>query len=102
MTSAIVLIENQTIIYFNKNAEKLWGFRKQIVIGKKLKYLFPVDNRIADDKKYLGNNLDKKLQKEPQFILDKELQQKDALVDSITFEIENKRITGFIIDFEKK
>ncbi len=95
--SAVVLAENQTIIFYNKKAEELWGFRKEIAIGKKLKYLFPIDNRLIDDENYLGNNLEQKLQKKEQFILDKELQQKKVVVSTLEFKVGIKKITGFIL-----
>lgn len=70
---AVVLVKNNTIVVFNENAEKLWGYRKDIVIGKKLKYLFPADDVIAKADDYLLNLIDKDNLPPKAFITDKEM-----------------------------
>jgi len=73
MSEAVVLIKNNSIVVFNENAENLWGYRKDIVIGKKLKYLFPSNEEIKKSEKYLFNIIENDLEIKNAFIADKEM-----------------------------
>ena len=94
LDSGIVVIENDTIIAFNKIAEELWGFKEEIVLGKKTKYLFSGTPVIKEDKLFLGNlisqNIEKNIEEKQMYILDRNQEKKEVFVKIIFFEIEDK------------
>ncbi|MTI40050.1 PAS domain S-box protein [Fulvivirga lutimaris] len=48
--SIVMIDEKGTVSYFNKSAEKLWGYEREEVIGKNVKMLTPDDIRPKHDK----------------------------------------------------
>lgn len=73
INDAVVLLKNNSIVVFNASAEKLWGYKKDIIIGKKLKYLFPSNDEMKKSEKYLYNIIVNDKIVEGAFIADKEM-----------------------------
>lgn len=53
---AVVMIDEKNIVtFFNKNAEKLWGYDRSEVVGKNVKMLVPVEHQSRHDG-YVNSN----------------------------------------------
>lgn len=90
MDEAILLTKDDYYIIYNKKAEELFGFKKDIVIGKKLMYLMPEIPELNEESKYLRNNIAKQLENEPIIIVDRDFKKKEVLTTTKRFSVENK------------
>lgn len=98
---AVVFVENGNIIKFNNAAEKLWGYKKDIVVGKQMKFLFPQDDELKKSDKYLNNHLSDKQLSGNFFIVDKEMNKKDVSVNMKKIKMENNDIISLTLNFKE-
>ncbi len=75
--NAIILIQNDKIVMFNSLAEELWGFKKDIVIGKRINFIFP-DIQDENQSFYLKNLLNTEIADKQCYIKDKESNTKEV------------------------
>ncbi len=54
--SIISINQNKEIIYFNKSAEKMFGYTREEVMGKNVKYIVPIEHQAKHDG-YVDSNL---------------------------------------------
>jgi len=95
---AVVIILNDNIVFFNTMSEKFWGFKRNIVVGKKLRYLFPQNEKFNSDSSYLGNFVDFNEESEKQcFILDKEMNPKSVFASRKVFELGNDKYLAIFL-----
>lgn len=103
--SGLIIFENDTVVVFNSIAEQLWGFRRDISIGKKSKYLFPKNPTNSEDNLYLGNVILKGItesQDEKQlFILDRNMKKIEVFAKITYFEFENKSLIAISLKLIK-
>lgn len=90
MDEAVLLVKEDYYIVYNKKAEELFGFKKDIVIGKKIMYLMPEIPEIKDETKYIRYNIDKQLENTEIIIVDRDIQKKVVLATTKRFITDNK------------
>lgn len=98
---AIILIQDDLIIYFNTLAANLLGLKKELSIGKRTKYIFPREEEMIKTENYIGNFLDKEQQNSNLCLFDKEGHKKEIIVDIDFITFENKNLTSIVMQ-EKK
>ncbi|MBN2663036.1 MAG: PAS domain S-box protein [Bacteroidales bacterium] len=100
MTEAVVLLKNNSIVVFNSSAENLWGYKKDIIIGKKLKYLFPANDEIKKSENYLFNVIENDKIVDGVFIADKEMKIIEVKPSIQKFKADNDDFLAIILKIE--
>lgn len=95
---AVILIENEKIILFNSYAEKLWNHKKDVVIGKRISYLFPKDEEYISDKEYAGTMIEQNVKNKKCYILNKKYEKVQAILNVNIYEQNNNRYVNMFLD----
>ncbi|MBN2890476.1 MAG: PAS domain S-box protein [Bacteroidales bacterium] len=97
----LVVLENENIVVFNSVAEQLWGLKKDVTIGKKVKYLFSKDDSTKDDKQYLGNvilkGVTESIEEKQMYILDREMKKMEIFARIVFFELDKSSFTAIFL-----
>ncbi len=99
---AVIIIEEEQIIYLNSIAEKLWGYKKELIIGKKIKYLLPEESYMLEIDNYLANLLSKELSNTKTCIFDKKGNKKELYADITHFDLDNKKHISILLQENSK
>jgi PAS domain S-box-containing protein len=102
LQKSIIIIEEDNIILFNKYAEQIFGYKKDIVIGKKIQYIFPTEENLLKDQNYIMNHIDKNFTQKEVFIIDKNQKRHYVIADFIEYSIDNKNYKALIIEEKNK
>ncbi len=97
LAKAIIIIEEKNIVLFNNFAEKIWGYKKEIVNGKKIEYLLPTDENYSTDENFLGNHLEKSATGIECFIVDRNNKKIKVLADIVKYEANGKNYTSLML-----
>ena len=97
LAKAIIIIEEKNIVLFNNFAEQIWGYKKEIVNGKKIEYLLPTDENYSKDENFLGNHLEKSATGIECFIVDRNNKKIKLLADIVKYEANGKNYTSLML-----
>lgn len=97
LNQTILLVQDDHYVVYNNLAEEIFGYRKEIVLGKKILYLFPEVQQYKEDSNYLRNNLNENFEDKEMFIIDKEQKLKQIKATVKHFSENNKKYTTILL-----
>ncbi len=97
----LVVFQNDFIVVFNNEAEKIWGLKRDITIGKKTRYLFAENDNTKEDSDYLGNivlkGVTKSLDEKQLYILNRDMKKIEVFAKITFFSYEDSQFIAIFL-----